>query len=117
MKQFGNIIDLLSILPYFMEITETSSKFAILRIIRLVRVFRVFKLARHFKGLQILAHTFKSSANELILLMFFLIIGVILFSSIVYFIEMDHPKSDFNSIPDGFWYAIIVSANFKTFLT
>jgi hypothetical protein len=109
MKELGNIIDLFSILPYYIELVSTSSKFAILRIIRLVRVFRVFKLARHFKGLQILAHTFQSSANELLLLVFFLIIGVILFSSVVYFIEMDHPKSDFGSIPEGFWYAIIVS--------
>jgi hypothetical protein len=109
LRELGNIIDLFSILPYYIEITSTSSKFAILRIIRLVRVFRVFKLARHFKGLQILAHTFQSSANELILLMFFLVIGVVLFSSVVYFCEMDHPKSDFGSIPEGFWYAIIVS--------
>jgi hypothetical protein len=41
------------------------------------------------------------------LLVFFLIIGVIIFSSCVYFLELDHPYSDFNSIPDGFWYAII----------
>ena len=58
-KQIGNIIDLFSILPYFMQASETSARFSILRIIRLVRVFRIFKLARHFKGLQILAHTLK----------------------------------------------------------
>lgn len=107
MKTFGNIIDLLSILPYFMQASETSEKFSILRIVRLVRVFRIFKLARHFKGLQILAHTLKTSFNELMLLVFFIIIGVILFASMVYFVELDHPTSDFNSILDGFWYAII----------
>jgi len=106
-KEIGNLIDFFSILPYFMQVSDTSAKLAVLRIIRLVRVFRVFKLARHFKGLQILAHTFKASANELMLLMFFLIIGVVLFSSAVYFIELDDSKSDFDSIPDGFWYAII----------
>ncbi len=106
-RHVGNIIDLLSILPYFMQVSETSEKFSILRIIRLVRVFRIFKLARHFKGLQILAHTLRSSLNELMLLVFFIIIGVILFASMVYFVELDHSDSDFNSIPDGFWYAII----------
>jgi hypothetical protein len=110
-KQLGNIIDFFSILPYFMEVTDISAKFSILRIIRLVRVFRIFKLARHFKGLQILAHTLKASLNELILLVFFLVIGVVLFSSIVYFLELEGgAKSDFHSIPDGFWYAIIVSS-------
>jgi hypothetical protein len=107
MKQIGNIIDLLSIAPYFLQLFQASEKFSILRIIRLVRVFRIFKLGRHFKGLQILAHTLTASANELVLLVFFIVIGVILFSSTVYFIELDHPQSDFTSIPDGFWYAII----------
>ena len=106
-KELGNIIDFFSILPYFMQVADISAKFSVLRIIRLVRVFRIFKLARHFKGLQILIHTFIASANELTLLVFFLIIGVILFSSIVYFCELDHPNSDFESIPDGFWYALI----------
>lgn len=114
-KEFGNLVDFFSILPYFMEITDTSARFSILRIIRLVRVFRIFKLARHFKGLQILAHTLKASLNELATLMFFLIIGVVLFSSIVYFLELDDARSDFHSIPDGFWYAIIVSIWFQKF--
>lgn len=106
-KHIGNIIDFFSILPYFMQVSETSVKFSILRIIRLVRVFRIFKLARHFKGLQILAHTLIASANELMLLVFFLVIGVVLFSSMVYFVELDHPNSDFDSIIHGFWYVII----------
>ena len=108
-KQVGNIIDFFSILPYFMQLSESEStfNFSFLRIIRLVRVFRIFKLARHFKGLQILAHTLIASANELLLLVFFLIIGVILFSSMVYFVELDTEESDFESIIHGFWYVII----------
>ena len=106
-KHTGNIIDFFSILPYFLSVTDMSEKFSILRIIRLVRVFRIFKLARHFKGLQILAHTLSASANELLLLVGFIIVGVILFSSTIYFAELDHPKSDFHSIPEGFWYSII----------
>ena len=74
----------------------------ILRIIRLVRVFRIFKLSRHSKGLQILGQTLKASMRELGLLIFFLFIGVILFSSAVYFAEVDEPESHFSSIPDGF---------------
>ena len=80
---------------------------AILRIIRLVRVFRIFKLSRHSKGLQILGQTLKASMRELGLLIFFLFIGVILFSSAVYFAEVDEPESHFSSIPDGFWWAVV----------
>ena len=114
-KHLGNIIDFLSLVPYVLQVLDISDKFAILRMIRLVRVFRIFKLAKHFKGLQILAQTFKASAKELGLLCLFLIIGVVLFSSCVYFFEMDAPKSNFESIPDGFWYALITMTTVKFF--
>ncbi|PKU27916.1 potassium voltage-gated channel subfamily a member hypothetical protein [Limosa lapponica baueri] len=71
------------------------------------RVFRIFKLSRHSKGLQILGQTLKASMRELGLLIFFLFIGVILFSSAVYFAEADDPSSGFSSIPDAFWWAVV----------
>ncbi|XP_041860426.1 potassium voltage-gated channel subfamily A member 10 [Melanotaenia boesemani] len=113
-----NIIDIISIIPYFVTLItelvttpEESSgqnmSLAILRIIRLVRVFRIFKLSRHSKGLQILGQTLKASMRELGLLIFFLFIGVILFSSAIYFAEVDEPNTQFVSIPDGFWWAVV----------
>ncbi|KAI5095578.1 potassium voltage-gated channel subfamily A member 10-like [Silurus meridionalis] len=114
-----NVIDLISIIPYFVTVitelatvTNTNNggqnmSLAILRIIRLVRVFRIFKLSRHSKGLQILGQTLKASMRELGLLIFFLFIGVILFSSAIYFVEVDDPKTQFGSIPDGFWWAVV----------
>ncbi|KAM9342454.1 potassium voltage-gated channel subfamily A member 10 [Pholidichthys leucotaenia] len=113
-----NIIDIVSIIPYFVtvitelattpeESTGQNMSLAILRIIRLVRVFRIFKLSRHSKGLQILGQTLKASMRELGLLIFFLFIGVILFSSAIYFAEVDEPSTQFVSIPDGFWWAVV----------
>lgn len=72
---------------------------AILRVIRLVRVFRIFKLSRHSKGLKILGMTLKASFKELALLMFFLFIGVILFSSAIYYSEAGNERTSFKSIP------------------
>ncbi|XP_062262678.1 potassium voltage-gated channel subfamily A member 2 [Platichthys flesus] len=115
-----NIIDIVAIIPYFItlgtELADTpedglagqqAMSLAILRVIRLVRVFRIFKLSRHSKGLQILGQTLKASMRELGLLIFFLFIGVILFSSAVYFAEADEPESQFESIPDAFWWAVV----------
>uniref|UniRef100_A0A3B5LJV2 Ion transport domain-containing protein n=1 Tax=Xiphophorus couchianus TaxID=32473 RepID=A0A3B5LJV2_9TELE len=115
-----NIIDIVAIIPYFITLgTELAERpedsqagqqamsLAILRVIRLVRVFRIFKLSRHSKGLQILGQTLKASMRELGLLIFFLFIGVILFSSAVYFAEADEPHSQFSSIPEAFWWAVV----------
>ena len=116
-KDIMNIIDIVAIIPYFITLgtviadrsksNNQAMSLAILRVIRLVRVFRIFKLSRHSKGLQILGQTLKASMRELGLLIFFLFIGVILFSSAVYFAEADSEKSHFKSIPDAFWWAVV----------
>ncbi|KAG5830716.1 shaker-related potassium channel tsha2-like [Anguilla rostrata] len=116
-KNIMNTIDIVAIMPYFitlgLELAEhqgngqQAMSLAILRVIRLVRVFRIFKLSRHSKGLQILGKTLQASMRELGLLIFFLFIGVILFSSAVYFAETDDPESGFSSIPDAFWWAVV----------
>ncbi|XP_065258545.1 potassium voltage-gated channel subfamily A member 6-like [Emys orbicularis] len=129
-RNIMNIIDIVAIIPYFITLgTELAQEqqqkqqprttinnnggqqqamsLAILRVIRLVRVFRIFKLSRHSKGLQILGKTLQASMRELGLLIFFLFIGVILFSSAVYFAETDDPESLFTSIPDAFWWAVV----------
>ena len=106
MKGFLNIIDLFSILPFYITIIlNKQGVFGLdnLRIFRLVRVFRVFKLSRHSKGLQILGETFNASKKELVLLIIVIGIGVILFSSVVYYLE----PNNFRSIPEAFWWAII----------
>ena len=60
-KNGPNIIDVVSIIPYFIQligliyqkkdsnVSGFSSTLTVLRIVRLVRVFRIFKLSRHFK--------------------------------------------------------------------
>nr|XP_033816560.1 potassium voltage-gated channel subfamily A member 7 [Geotrypetes seraphini] len=116
-KDIMNMIDFVAIIPYFVAlgtelarhkgVGQPAMSLAILRVIRLVRVFRIFKLSRHSKGLQILGQTLKASMRELGLLIFFLFIGVILFSSSVYFAEADHEDTNFTSIPEAFWWAVV----------
>jgi len=114
-----NLVDIVAIAPYFFSLgTALADKgrspgnramsLAILRVVRLVRVFRIFKLSRHSKGLQILGQTIRASMRELGLLVFFLFICVVLFSSAVYFAEADDDhESAFKSIPDAFWWAVV----------
>ena len=116
-RNIMNLIDVVAVAPYFVTLgldlaehqgsSQQADSLAVLRVIRLVRVFRIFKLSRHSKGLQILGQTLHASLRELGLLIFFLIIGVVLFSSSVYFAEAEDPESGFASIPDAFWWAVV----------
>lgn len=110
MRSFLNVIDVIAILPFFITLLVNSEliiPLPVLRVVWLVRVFRIFKLSRHSKRLQILGHTLKASISELCMLIFFLIIGIILFSSALFCVERGESNDQFQSIPDTFWYSVV----------
>ncbi|VDO11291.1 unnamed protein product [Rodentolepis nana] len=117
-KDTLNTIDLIAIFPFYIHliIMEVASrnKFKLLgsvrkvvQMFRILRIVRIFKLARHSTGLLSLGYTFRRSYKELGLLMTFVAMGVILFSSLVYFAEKDENGKMFKSIPAAFWWAAI----------
>ncbi|KAM3186579.1 hypothetical protein ACTXT7_004047 [Hymenolepis weldensis] len=80
-----------------------------LELLSIVRVMRLFKLTRYISGLKILILTFKASAKELSLLVFFLMVFIVLFAALVFYAERfsPSPANDFTSIPIGLWWAIV----------
>ncbi|CAH8864685.1 unnamed protein product [Trichobilharzia szidati] len=118
LKRILNIIDLIAILPFYIHVLlievvtrhhneSLHSLRKIVQIFRILRILRIFKLARHSTGLQALGYTFKRSYKELGLLMLLIALGVVLFSSLVYFAEKDDNAEMFRSIPAAFWWATI----------
>ncbi|XP_065054269.1 shaker-related potassium channel tsha2-like isoform X2 [Rhopilema esculentum] len=103
-----NVIDLMSIIPFYLSlIIDEGGGIDVLRVIRVIRVVRIFKLTRHSRGLHILGNTIHASLHELAMLALFLFIGVILFSSAVYYAESQVLSKDFPSIPHAFWWAVV----------
>ena len=82
---------------YLILNTAENESAQALVVLRVLRVIRVLKLARHSKGIIIVTKTLAASVNELALLLFFWFIGVIIFGSIMYYLEYDE-ESEFTSI-------------------
>ena len=112
-----NTIDLLAILPYYIGKIIDATKHGVsfkftnarrfIQILRIIRIVRIFKLARHSTGLQVLGYTLKESSEELGLLGLLLMMGVTLFSSLVYYAEESVPGTRFKSIIEAFWWASV----------
>lgn len=86
-----NILDLLAIMPFYLEQAMSdandTSVLRVLRSVRLLRIFRIFKLGKYSSGLHIMVDALRKSFNPLMILGFFLGIGVILFSSLLFYVE------------------------------
>ena len=104
-----SVVDLAVILPYYValclgRIEDVGGAFVTLRV---CRVLRVFKFSRHSHGLRVLGHTLKTCASELGFLLFSLTMAVIVFGTIVFYVEKDVADTTFTSIPKSFWYTIV----------
>jgi hypothetical protein len=75
-------------------------------LLRIIRIFRIFKLMRQYSALKILLYAVKASFRELLMLTIFLMLGVVIFASLIYFAERSQTKY-FDNIPIGFWWAIV----------
>ncbi|CAD5233312.1 unnamed protein product [Bursaphelenchus xylophilus] len=109
-----NIIDLISTLSYYLDmimvrILRNEAPKDVMEFLSMIRILRLFKLTQHHRGLQILIHTFRASAKELFLLVFFLVLGIVIFATLIYYAEKTqvNPHNQFHSIPEGLWFSII----------
>ncbi|KAL8625086.1 hypothetical protein ACOMHN_030721 [Nucella lapillus] len=111
MKAPVNIIDVVATLSFYLDfmLTKLKRESDMLEFFSIIRIMRLCKLTRHSAGLKILIHTFKASAKELILLIFFLVLGIVIFAALIYYAEriQYNPENDFESIPKGLWWAIV----------
>jgi hypothetical protein len=126
-----NIIDIVAILPLFFEFGNVQGEsLTFIRVLRLARILRILKLGKRSEGVQLLINTIMSSISALTILAFFLTIGVIFLSAILYYFESgtfevnstyvggtymlrtvygEDLKSTFISIPVTIYYTIVTT--------
>jgi hypothetical protein len=98
-----NVVDFLAIFPFYIGIMTSDAKnnsVSILRILRLVRILRIFKIASLKSCVRMIGNSISKSIMALIILLFFTIIGVVLFGSLIYSLEAGDYVVDEN-FPEG----------------
>ena len=87
----------------------------IMCMLRIFRMFRIFHLVKHDQALKVLVYALRASLHELLMLFIILMIAILIFATMIYHAERRdalRPSDQFNTIPMGFWWAIITITTF-----
>ena len=108
-RSFFGIVDLLSCLPaYLALIGGTGPYTGVVRTLRLLRVFRVLKMMRFIGEADYLMRALRAARPKITVFVSGVIILVVLLGTLMYVIESTlDPNSDFSSIPEGVYWAIV----------
>ena len=85
-----NVIDLLAIAPFYIELAASTSGgkgLAIIRVVRVARIFRLLKLGKHQKGLAVIMRTFRRSWRFLVSISFVIFLIQIVTASLIFSVE------------------------------
>jgi potassium voltage-gated channel Shal-related subfamily D protein 2 len=123
---FFAILDFIAIFPYYIEVarnddTSTLFRFSILRTFRLLRVFRAFKYQNQMLfTIEVMYVAVQRSKDALVALAFFILLVLVLFSTLIYFaergtwdaaiggfVDADGDPSMFDSIPKTAWFSLV----------
>ncbi len=103
MKSGGAIIDLVSVLPFYLSIFVSTD----LRVLLLLRLLRFFKLARYSSGMRTIIAVLEAEKRAL-LASGLILFGVVLFAAAaMHLAEHEAQPDKFDSIPAAMWWAIV----------
>lgn len=103
---FFGIVDLLAILPTYFSIFIPGSQYMlVIRVLRVLRIFRVLKLVQYLTEARVLMQALRASLRKIIVFLFVVFVLVIIFGSMMYFIEGG--ENGFTSIPRSIYWAIV----------
>lgn len=90
-----NLVDLLSIIPFYAELVlDESNSLAVLRILRMSRIFRVLKVGNYMHELHLFVEGYKRSRDGLVLLLCMLMLYLCVFGSVLFLIEYPQQTID-----------------------
>jgi len=102
---FMGIIDLLAIVPFFLPIF-INADLRVLRIFRIFRLLRILKLARYNNAFEFIGRVLQKQKEKLVITIFFMLMMILIASSVMYFAENAVQPEKFPNIPATMWWAI-----------
>ncbi|HAV12344.1 MAG TPA: ion transporter [Opitutae bacterium] len=105
-RSFFGVVDLLAILPTFIDLLIPGAHYLmLLRVLRVLRIFRVLKLAKYIGEANMLMRALRSSLRKIAVFIFAVINLVLILGSLMYLIE--GAENGFTSIPKSVYWAIV----------
>lgn len=105
---FFGIVDLLSILPTYIDfLLAGSGHFIIVRILRMLRMFRILKMAEHMGDAHVLINALNASRPKIAVFIFSLMAIVCIEGTLMYIIEGGVEGTGFTSIPQAVYWGIV----------
>lgn len=105
MISFFGIIDLITILSYFLPFIFFSGAVAF-RMFRVVRILHLFKINSQFDAFNVITEILKEKRNQLISSVFLITILLLAASLCMYDLEHDAQPDQFTNAFSGIWWAV-----------
>ncbi|KAL9971258.1 hypothetical protein ACROYT_G023764 [Oculina patagonica] len=108
--KFLNIVDVTAILPFYIFLIASRSynvRIHVIKIFHLSKIFQVLKITRYTSTMKVLGKTAKACLSDLWTVVFLTFIGTVLFGSVVFYCEQWDKGTEFHSIPDACWWAVV----------
>jgi voltage-gated potassium channel len=102
---FYGVVDLVAILPSFINLFTTTNYVMVVRVLRLLRVFRVLKLAHFLEETDTLVTALRASRRKIMVFIFVVLAIVVVMGTLMYLIEGE--ANGFTSIPSSVYWAIV----------
>jgi voltage-gated potassium channel len=103
------IIDLVSILPFYIGFAFYRLNPDWLRVVRTLRIIRILKLTRYNSALQNLIECFKTIEDELKIIGYLALTSVLFSGVAIFEIERVAQPDKFQNVLDGIWWSVVTA--------
>jgi len=104
MLGFHGLIDLIAILPFFLQTLFPGLD---LRFLRVLRILRILKLSHYSTALEDLIASIYAERDSFISALYLLALSILIAACLMYYAEHRLQPAQFGTIPDAMWWAIV----------